>query len=88
MPTIWIPPLLQKLTNGTNVVDIKGQSIREVVAALDLAFPGIKSHLCDSDDNIRVEIAVAIDSQIVTTGMRTHVSTDSEVHFLPALSGG
>jgi molybdopterin synthase sulfur carrier subunit len=88
MPTIWIPPLLQKFTNGANVVQIHGQSIREVIATLDLAFPGIKSHLCDSDDKIRVEIAVAVDSQIVTTGMRTEVSTDSEVHFLPALSGG
>ena len=88
MPTIWIPPLLQKLTNGAKVVEIEGQSIREVVTALDLAFPGIKSHLCDRNDKIRVEIAVAVDSQIVTTGMRTQISTDSEVHFLPALSGG
>jgi len=88
MPTIWIPPLLKQLTNGTHTVEIEGQSIREVIESLDLTYPGIKSRLCDNNEKIRPEIAVAVDGQIVTTGMRTRVSADSEVHFLPALSGG
>ena len=88
MPAIWIPPLLKHLTNGMHTVEIEGQNIRELIESLDLTYPGIKSRLCDNNDKIRAEIAVAVDGQIVTTGMRTRVASDSEVHFLPALSGG
>ena len=88
MPAIWIPTLLKYLTNGVDTVEIEGKNTRELIESLDLTYPGIKSRLCDDNDKIRAEIAVAVDGQIVTTGMRTRVAPDSEVHFLPALSGG
>ena len=88
MPAIWIPTLLKYLTNGADTVEIEGKNIRELIESLDLTHPGIKSRLCDDNEKIRAEIAVVVDGQIVTTGMRTPVAPDSEVHFLPALSGG
>ena len=77
MPAIWIPTLLKYLTNGVDTVEIEGKNIRELIESLDLTYPGIKSRLCDDNDKIRAEIAVAVDGQIVTTGMRTRVTPDS-----------
>ena len=88
MPTVWVPTLPKKLTNGIQTVEIEGQSVRDIIESLDATYPGMKSRLCDEDGTIRTEIAVAVDGQIVTTGIRTRVSEYSEVHFLPALSGG
>ena len=88
MPIIWIPPLLQKFTNGENQIEIDGNSIRQVIEELEKRYPGIKPRICDSEGKIRTEIAVAVDGEVAQTGVRTPVDPRSEIHFLPALSGG
>lgn len=87
MPTVWIPPLLQKLTGGQEQVQVDGVTVREVIAGLDQAFPGIRDKLCE-DDRFRAGIAVAVDGEITPEGLRQKVGPASELHFVPALSGG
>ena len=87
MPTVFVPPLLQPLTEGRETIDIEGRTLREVIEELDSAFPGLKDRLCD-EDRIRPTIAVAVDGQISNEGMRRKVEAGSEVHFLPAIGGG
>ena len=83
MPAVWIPPLLQKLTDGQERVHVEGATLREVIANLDRGFPGIRSRLCE-DDRIRAGIAVAVDGEISPEGLRQRVNPDSEVQFVPA----
>ena len=78
---------MQKLTNGTSVVMVEGKTVREVIDNLDKKFPGTKDRLCEND-RIRPNIAVAVNSEIIATGLRKQVDPDSEVHFIPAVSGG
>ena len=79
---------MQKLTNGQGQIPTDGQTIRQVIDYLDSHYPGFKARICNEHDQIRPEIAVAVDGEVVTSGLRTRVSDSSEVHFLPALSGG
>ena len=79
---------MQKLTNGQEQIPTDGQTIRQVIDYLDSHYPGFKARICNEHDQIRSEIAVAVDGEVVTSGLRTRVSDSSEVHFLPALSGG
>jgi len=88
MPIAWIPSLLQGLTAGQAQVEVAGETIREVIDALDVAHPGIRARLCTADGRLKPEIAVAVDGEVTVEGMRTWVDAQSEVHFLPALSGG
>lgn len=88
MPIAWIPPLMQKLTNGQRQIPAGGRTVRQVVDYLDAHYPGFKARICNEQDQIRPEIAVAVDGEVVTSGLRTRVSDCSEVHFLPALAGG
>ena len=87
MPVAWIPSLMQKLTDGKHNVEIEGETVRQVVDALETRYPGFKDRIVQND-RIKTEIAVAIDGEIVTAGLRAKVGPDSEVHFLPALAGG
>ena len=87
MPVVSIPSLMQKLTNGADKVTAEGKTLREVIRSLDQNYPGIRARLCDGD-RIRPGISVYIDGVISREGMRQPVSDSTEIHFLPAISGG
>ena len=78
---------MRELTEGQDQISAQGQTIREVIAWLELNHPGIQARLCEKDQ-LRRGIAVSIDGVISPEGIRTQVEEKSEVHFLPAISGG
>ena len=85
--TVWIPAPLRGLTGGQETVRVTGGTIRQVIEALDRLHPGIKARLCDAG-GLRSGVAVAVNTQVATLGLIQPVPPGSEVHFLPALSGG
>ena len=87
MATVFIPSLLQKLTDGSEVVDVSGSTVRQIVDGLENMHPGIKARLVDGF-KIKPNISVAIDGEVSPLGMLEKVGKDSEVHFLPAIGGG
>ena len=87
MATVFIPPLLRSLTDGQSRLSIPGDSVRDLIAELDRCYPGIETRLCE-DGRIRPGMSVIVDSVVSTVGLRHHLSEASEVHFLPAISGG
>ena len=87
MATVYIPSLMQKLSDGQSKVEIEGASVRQIVNNLDAEFPGFKERLVE-DGRIKGNISVAIDGEITPLGMLEKVGENSEVHFLPALGGG
>ena len=87
MATVAIPSLMQELTDGKEKVKVEGNTIRVVLNNLEAIYPGFKERICD-DDQIRPNIAVYVDGALTREGMRQQVSDDSQIHFLPAISGG
>jgi molybdopterin synthase sulfur carrier subunit len=87
MAVVWVPALLRDLTGGRQTVTVPGATVGEVVEALDRLHPGIRARLCDGDA-LRPGVAVAVGSELSRLGLRQPVSEQSEVHFLPAVSGG
>jgi len=87
MATVFIPPLMQKLTDGQKTVEIGGKNVREVINNLEEAFPGTKDRLVDGF-RIKPNISVAVDGETTPIGMLEKVGEESEVHFLPAIGGG
>ncbi|MDP7638223.1 MAG: MoaD/ThiS family protein [Candidatus Hydrogenedentes bacterium] len=87
MPTVYIPSPMQSLCGGKPTVEVDGSTVRQVVEALDRAYPGMEARLVESG-RIRSNISVAIDGEVTTLGMIEWVGENSEVHFLPAISGG
>ena len=87
MATVFIPSLMQSLTDGQGSVEVDGSTVREIVNNLDERFPGMKERLVDKF-KIKPNISVAVDGQVTPMGILEKVGEDSEVHFLPALGGG
>ena len=87
MPIIFVPSLMQKLCNGEQKLIIEGANLRQVIDNLDLQYTGFKDRLVE-DGKIKPNISVAVDGEITPLGMIQKVDTNSEIHFLPAISGG
>jgi molybdopterin synthase sulfur carrier subunit len=87
MATVFIPPTMRDATNGDEKVSVSAGNIGQLIKELDQVYPGMADKLCE-DGRIRSEIAVAVDGEITDIGVLATVQEGSEVHFLPAISGG
>ena len=87
MAVVWIPPLLRDLTGGEAQVTVPGETVRQVIANLEQAYPGVEARLCD-EGRLRPNISVVVDGTVSTLRLRHQLSETSEVHFLPAIGGG
>jgi molybdopterin synthase sulfur carrier subunit len=87
MAVVWIPSLLQNLTGDADKVVVSGATVGEIIDNLEARFPGIKGRLVH-DGKIRPHIAVAIDGDVSPEGLEQEAQESSEIHFIPALSGG
>lgn len=87
MAMVFIPSLMQELSDGKDRVTVEGRTVRQIIEALESTYPGFKDRLIDQS-RIKPNIAVAIDGEITPLGLIGKVSETSEVHFLPAISGG
>lgn len=87
MARVFISPELRELTGGLSLVEATGSTVRQVIDSLETDFPGIAAHLV-LDDRIRPGLSVVIDSTVASRGLRAEVRPNSEVQFLPSISGG
>lgn len=87
MAKVFIPSLMQELTDGRTQLDIQGSTVREIIKELDQSYPGVKDRLMDGF-KLKGNINVAVDGEVSPIGVLAKVQENSEVHFLPALGGG
>ena len=87
MVKVYIPPTLRDLTNGAEIVEGAGHTVRAILADLEPRYPGLTAKLC-TDDALRPGLMIAVGSSMSNLGLRTPGPENAEVHFLPALGGG
>ena len=87
MATVFIPTMLQPMTDGVKQVEFEATNVRQVIEGLDLLYPGVKDRLVE-EGRIRPSLAVSIDGEVARMGMLEKVAPHSEVHFVPAIAGG
>jgi molybdopterin synthase sulfur carrier subunit len=88
VPQVWIPALLRELTQGEEKVTVPGESLRQVIENLEQRYPGIQARLCAPDGQLRSNLAVVVDGDISQQRLRHKLAEDSQVRFVPAISGG
>ena len=81
MATVVLPSRLLPLTGGVEQLEVEARNVRQLIAELDARFPGIGERLRDGT-------AIAIDGEIINDPFLEPIEPDSEVHFLPSISGG
>ena len=87
MADVWIPALLRDLTDGQARVTASGETVRQVIEQLERTYPGVESRLC-KEGRLRPSISVVVDGKVSLQRLRHRLTETSEVHFLPAISGG
>jgi molybdopterin converting factor small subunit len=87
MARVFIPKQMRDLTGGAAEVTVDGRNVGDLVARLGELFPGFAERVV-RDGRIAPGLAVAVDNEISTRGLRAPVGAESVVHFVPAIAGG
>ena len=87
---VRVPTTLRTLTGGVSEVEVEGETVGEVLAALEAVHPGFKDRLLDDDGGLRrfVNVFVADDDVRFLEGLDTKVPDGETVAIIPAVAGG
>jgi len=87
MATVHLPRSLVALLPGApRHSELPGDTLADVLRALDTAFPGAWDRVCEAGPRIRVHMNVFVDGH--RAELSTPVGAASVVHVIPAVSGG
>jgi sulfur-carrier protein len=87
MAHVWIPSLLRDLTGGRSRAEVGGTTLGAVIDGLEAAYPGVRARLYPAGQ-LNPTIQILVDGRAADLGLREPVREQSEVHFLPMISGG
>lgn len=91
--SVRVPTILRSFTGGAAEVSVDpadGGTLRDVIASLDVAYPGIAGRLLDADGKLRRFVNVYVGSEDVrfAQGLDTPIPVGAEVSVIPAVAGG
>ena len=87
---VRIPTILRSYTGGAAEVTAAPGTLRQVLAALDLSYPGIAGRILDDDGKLRRFVNVYVSEEDVrfAQGLDTDVPEGAQVSVIPAVAGG
>jgi molybdopterin synthase sulfur carrier subunit len=88
--SVRIPTILRSYTGGAAQVTAQTGTLREVIAGLDVSYPGLGGRILDDAGELRRFINVYVGEQDVrfAQGLDTPVPADGQVSVIPAVAGG
>jgi len=87
MVRVRVAALLRSYTAGDSVVEVEGEQVGEVMAALDRRFPGLAFRVVDEQGRVRPHMNIFVGEELAS-GLETRIATGQEVYIVGALSGG
>ena len=84
---VYIPSPLRSYTGGVALVEGRGDTLAELLLALDERYPGIRFRIIDEQDRIREHIRFFVGVELVRE-ITQPIAADQDVHIVCALSGG
>jgi sulfur-carrier protein len=87
---VRIPTILRSYTGGAPEVTAQEGTLREVIASLDAAYPGLSGRILDDAGQLRRFVNVYVGEEDVrfAQGLDTPVPGGSRVSVIPAVAGG
>lgn len=87
---VHLPPELRARTHQDATIAIPCGSVREIIAALDDVYPGLRFELCAETGELRPFINIFVDGRNIrfATALDTPVTAGSTVHILHSVAGG
>lgn len=87
---VRLPGQLRSLVGGVGEIPVEATTVREAIAAVDVAFPGLATRVLDDDGGIRrfVNVFVADEDVRFLNGLDTVLEPGQTVSLVPAVAGG
>lgn len=87
---VRIPTILRSYTGGSAEVSAEGRDLREVIASLDVQFPGVAGRVIDDAGQLRrfVNVYVNDDDVRFLDGLETQIGDGASISIIPAVAGG
>jgi sulfur-carrier protein len=88
--TVRIPTQLRTISGGASEVAVDGNTLAEVLEALEQAHPGFRERLFDDSGKLRrfVNVFVADEDVRFLDGLDTKIADGQTVSIVPAVAGG
>ena len=88
--TVLLPGALAGRAGNRTTVTASGRTIREVIAALDSAHPGLRFNLCHETGELRPFVNIFVNGVHVRylQGIETPLTSGATLHVLPSVAGG
>jgi sulfur-carrier protein len=88
--SVRIPTILRTYTGGAAEVTAQEGTLREVLAKLDAAYPGLAGRILDESGKLRrfVNVYVGEEDVRLAQGLDTPVPAGTQVSVIPAVAGG
>ena len=88
--TVRIPTPIRRVTNGEDKVAADGDTLKDVIQAMEDQYPGVKARLCDDQGDIRNFVNIYVNGEDVRflDGLGTSTKSGDEISIVPAVAGG
>lgn len=85
--TVHIPSALRSYTKQKSEVTAEGETVADILRALDRRYPGIRFRIITEQDTIRQHIRIFVNEE-QARNLSVALRPDDRVHIICALSGG
>jgi len=88
--TVSIPAGLLYRTGSRKRVAVTGDTVRQIIDALELEHPGLRFNLCYETGELREFVNIFLESENVRhlQGLDTPVGPGSTIHIIHSVAGG
>ena len=86
MAVVTLRSPLRALADGNATLELQGSTVRDVLRALEHAYPRTTGWVLDEQGRVRRHVNVFVNGE--RTGEDAPLAPDDVVHVLPSISGG
>jgi molybdopterin converting factor small subunit len=86
VPTVLLRAPISDLAEGNRRVQIAGTTVREVLLALERAYPRVSGWVLDEHGNVRRHVNIFVNGDLADDA--APVADEDTLHVLPSITGG
>jgi len=90
MATVLIPTALRHFTNGQGELNLKGETVGEIIIDLVTQYGDLKTHLLNDEGKLRSFVNIYLNEEDIRhyEGLSTDVKEEDTLILVPSIAGG
>ena len=90
MPKVNFTYALKRFFPGIETTDVAGETVRELLDALELHYPGLAGYIVDDQGVLRRHVNIFLNGELISDREKLSdpVSHEDDIYIMQALSGG